>query len=112
MSTWFITGCSTGLGRHLAQETLKRGFNVVVTARDPAMVQDLVVEYPGPRFAWRSTSPTKHISPRRFSKPKVASAASTSSSTMQVMVIAQLSRKLTWRTFTNSSRQTSSERLQ
>lgn len=47
MSTWFITGCSTGLGRHLAQEALKRGFNVVVTARDPAKVQDLVAGYPG-----------------------------------------------------------------
>lgn len=46
MPTWFITGCSTGLGRHLAQATLTRGFNVVVTARDPARVQDIVQGYP------------------------------------------------------------------
>lgn len=46
MSTWFITGCSTGLGRHLAQMALKRGFNVVVTARDPSKVQDIVADYP------------------------------------------------------------------
>ncbi len=42
MSTWLITGCSTGLGRHLAQAVLQHGHNVVVTARDAAKVQDLV----------------------------------------------------------------------
>lgn len=47
MTTWFITGCSTGLGRQLAQATLKRGFNVVVTARDISKVQDIVADYPG-----------------------------------------------------------------
>lgn len=46
MTTWLITGCSTGLGRSLAQATLKAGFNVVVTARDPASVQDIVAAYP------------------------------------------------------------------
>ncbi len=39
---WFITGCSTGFGRELAKEVLKRGFNVVVTARDKSSVEDLV----------------------------------------------------------------------
>jgi NAD(P)-dependent dehydrogenase (short-subunit alcohol dehydrogenase family) len=39
---WFISGCSTGFGRELAQQTIARGFNTVVTARDPAKVQDLV----------------------------------------------------------------------
>lgn len=39
---WFISGCSTGFGRELAQQTIARGFNVVVTARDPAKVADLV----------------------------------------------------------------------
>ena len=34
MSTWLITGCSTGLGRHLAKAVLERGYNAVVTARD------------------------------------------------------------------------------
>jgi NAD(P)-dependent dehydrogenase (short-subunit alcohol dehydrogenase family) len=42
MSTWLITGCSTGLGRSLAQEVLARGHNLVVTARDGAKVRDLV----------------------------------------------------------------------
>ena len=46
MSTWLITGCSTGLGRHLAQAVLKHGDNAVVTARDAAKVQDLVDAHP------------------------------------------------------------------
>lgn len=35
MSTWLITGCSTGLGRALAAAVLDRGWNAAVTARDP-----------------------------------------------------------------------------
>ncbi|EIC85989.1 oxidoreductase [Serratia sp. M24T3] len=40
---WLITGCSTGFGRELAKEVLKKGFKVVVTARDKRSVEDLVV---------------------------------------------------------------------
>ena len=39
---WFITGCSTGFGRALAQEVLAAGHKAVVTARDVAQVKDLV----------------------------------------------------------------------
>ena len=39
---WFITGCSTGFGRHLARHTLALGYPTVVTARHPAQVADLV----------------------------------------------------------------------
>lgn len=39
---WFITGCSTGFGRELARLLLEREYRVVVTARDPATVADLV----------------------------------------------------------------------
>lgn len=39
--TWFITGCSTGFGRALAQHVIALGHNVVVTARDAAQVADL-----------------------------------------------------------------------
>ncbi|GAA4676738.1 oxidoreductase [Frondihabitans cladoniiphilus] len=46
MSTWFITGCSTGLGRSLAEAVLAAGHNAVVTARDAATVQDLVDAHP------------------------------------------------------------------
>ena len=46
MSTWFITGCSTGLGRAFAQAVLERGNSAIVTARDVAKVQDLADAYP------------------------------------------------------------------
>ncbi|MBE1493065.1 NAD(P)-dependent dehydrogenase (short-subunit alcohol dehydrogenase family) [Amycolatopsis lexingtonensis] len=42
---WFITGCSSGLGRALAEAVLNRGRPAVVTARDPASVADLVAAH-------------------------------------------------------------------
>jgi NAD(P)-dependent dehydrogenase (short-subunit alcohol dehydrogenase family) len=39
---WFITGCSTGFGRALARAVIGRGWRVVVTARQPSQVQDLI----------------------------------------------------------------------
>lgn len=44
--TWLITGCSSGLGRSLAKETLKQGYNVVVTARNTDTIQEIVDQYP------------------------------------------------------------------
>lgn len=46
MTTWLITGCSTGLGRSLAAAVLAAGDNAVVTARDVAKVQDLAAQFP------------------------------------------------------------------
>ncbi|MHA7190216.1 oxidoreductase [Arthrobacter sp. MDT2-16] len=51
MATWLITGCSTGLGRALAEAALQRGNNVVVTARDAATVEDLAAPYPDAALA-------------------------------------------------------------
>lgn len=42
---WFITGCSTGFGRELAKEALKKGFRVIVSARDKSRVEDLVTGF-------------------------------------------------------------------
>jgi NAD(P)-dependent dehydrogenase (short-subunit alcohol dehydrogenase family) len=39
---WLITGCSTGLGRALAERIVQRGWHAVVTARDAAQVADIV----------------------------------------------------------------------
>jgi NAD(P)-dependent dehydrogenase (short-subunit alcohol dehydrogenase family) len=39
---WFISGCSSGFGRELAQQTIARGYHVVVTARDVTQVADIV----------------------------------------------------------------------
>ena len=38
---WFITGCSTGFGRELAELVVARGWKAVVTARDKDRVADL-----------------------------------------------------------------------
>lgn len=38
---WFITGCSTGFGRALAERVLARGWRVVATARDVAAIAAL-----------------------------------------------------------------------
>lgn len=46
MSTWLITGCSTGLGRALAEAVIGAGHNAVVTARDAAAVAGLAESAP------------------------------------------------------------------
>ncbi|HEY0185815.1 MAG TPA: oxidoreductase [Rhodopila sp.] len=51
MPTWMITGCSTGFGRELARAVLARGWNAVVTARDPATVADIVAQHAGTALA-------------------------------------------------------------
>jgi NAD(P)-dependent dehydrogenase (short-subunit alcohol dehydrogenase family) len=51
MTTWLITGCSTGIGRALAETVLDRGDNAVVTARDVSRVEDLAAKYPGTALA-------------------------------------------------------------
>ena len=45
MATWFITGCSTGLGRALAAAVLQAGHNAVLTARKPESLDDLVRDF-------------------------------------------------------------------
>ena len=51
MSTWFITGCSTGLGRALAEAVLERGENAAITARDAGRLEDLTKAHPGTALA-------------------------------------------------------------
>jgi NAD(P)-dependent dehydrogenase (short-subunit alcohol dehydrogenase family) len=51
--TWFITGCSSGFGRVLAQEALQRGDRVALTARDTESLVSLVEQYPERARAWR-----------------------------------------------------------
>lgn len=40
-TVWFITGCSTGLGRALAERVIARGLRVVATARDAGSIAAL-----------------------------------------------------------------------
>lgn len=44
--TWLITGCSSGLGKHLAAAVLARGDQLVATARNPESLQELVQQFP------------------------------------------------------------------
>ena len=45
MSSWLITGCSTGIGREIAIAALDAGHRVVVTARKVEAVTDLAEKY-------------------------------------------------------------------
>ena len=51
MSTWLITGCSTGLGRALAEAVLDAGNNAVVTARDEGTLTEIAEKYPASALA-------------------------------------------------------------
>jgi NAD(P)-dependent dehydrogenase (short-subunit alcohol dehydrogenase family) len=51
MPTWFITGCSTGLGRALAEAVLQRGDSAAITARDAGQLEDLAKAHPGTALA-------------------------------------------------------------
>jgi NAD(P)-dependent dehydrogenase (short-subunit alcohol dehydrogenase family) len=46
LTTWFITGCSSGLGHSLASAVLEAGFNAVVTARDADKVKQFEQAFP------------------------------------------------------------------
>jgi NAD(P)-dependent dehydrogenase (short-subunit alcohol dehydrogenase family) len=43
--TWLITGSSRGFGREIAEAALKRGDQVIATARNPDQLDDLVEAY-------------------------------------------------------------------
>lgn len=46
MKTWLITGCSTGIGRGIAEAALKSGDQVIVTARKTDKIRDFQEKYP------------------------------------------------------------------
>ncbi len=46
MATWFITGCSTGIGRATAERAAEAGHRVVATARRPETLDDLAARFP------------------------------------------------------------------
>ena len=51
MTTWFITGASSGLGAALSRAVLDHGDNAVITARNADHLQDLVDAYPNSALA-------------------------------------------------------------
>jgi NAD(P)-dependent dehydrogenase (short-subunit alcohol dehydrogenase family) len=50
-SVWLITGCSSGIGRHVALAALARGHRVAVTARNISTIEDIVAEHPDQAIA-------------------------------------------------------------
>ena len=46
---WLITGCSTGLGRALAEVLIARGERVFASARKPEQIADLVAGHDNAR---------------------------------------------------------------
>jgi NAD(P)-dependent dehydrogenase (short-subunit alcohol dehydrogenase family) len=44
---WFITGCSSGLGRELTEAVLRAGDRCAATSRNASALSDLVERYPG-----------------------------------------------------------------
>jgi len=44
-AAWLVTGCSSGIGRHIALAALARGHRVAVTARRTEAVEDIVAAH-------------------------------------------------------------------
>ena len=44
--TWLVTGCSSGLGRAIAEEVLASGNRVVVTARSIDSARAIALQFP------------------------------------------------------------------
>jgi NAD(P)-dependent dehydrogenase (short-subunit alcohol dehydrogenase family) len=62
--TWFITGTSSGFGRHLTELLLERGDRVAATLRNPRRLDDLAAKY-GDRLWVRDLDVTDTAAMRR-----------------------------------------------
>jgi NAD(P)-dependent dehydrogenase (short-subunit alcohol dehydrogenase family) len=51
MAVWLITGSSRGIGRAIAEVALEAGHRAILTARNPALVADLLARYAGQAIA-------------------------------------------------------------
>ncbi len=74
---WFVTGTSTGFGRSLAEALIAGGERVVVTARDPGTLSDLVRSAPERVLALRLDVTKSEKSKAPCALPRSASAQST-----------------------------------
>jgi uncharacterized protein YbjT (DUF2867 family) len=109
MSTWLITGSSSGLGRNLARAVLDAGHNAVLGARNPSSVKDLADAHPDTALAV-ALDVTDHAQVAGAVQARNVSAASTFSSTTPGTATAPPSRKATTPTSPPCSRPTSSAR--
>ena len=104
--TWLITGCSTGLGRALAEVLIAKGERVFATARKPEELSDLVASHKNARALKLDVTMPTDIKAAVAGSSKRA--ASTSSSTMPAMAISRRSRRATRMAIAPSSRRTCS----
>lgn len=51
MKTWFITGCSSGIGRGIAKAVLENGDQAVITARNVNTLKEFMDDYPNTALA-------------------------------------------------------------
>ena len=51
MKTWFITGCSSGIGKGIAKAVLANGDQAILAARNIGKLQELVDRYPDTSYA-------------------------------------------------------------
>ena len=51
MAVWLITGSSRGIGRAIVEVVLEAGHRAILTARNPALVADLLARYAGQAIA-------------------------------------------------------------
>ena len=77
--TWLITGCSTGFGRAIARHVIELGHNVVVTARNPAQVEDLAAGHADRTLVLELDVTERRGIAQAVPRPSSASAASTCS---------------------------------
>ena len=110
MSTWLITGSSSGLGRDLARAVLDAGHNAVVTARNPDSVKYLADAHPETALAvpLDVTDCAQVAQAVRLGEERFGTSAS--SSTMPDTATAPPSRRATRPTSPHCSPPTSSDR--
>lgn len=51
---WLITGCSSGLGLHLARAALNAGHKVIATSRNPSKTPNIVAQVESLGGFWRT----------------------------------------------------------
>ena len=72
--TWFITGVSSGFGRQLTDQLLRRGDCVVGTVRDKGKVTDVLERYPRSFHAEvldvTDTAGIREVVDRSFARPR------------------------------------------
>ena len=92
---WFITGCSTGFGRELSAILFKRGYRVVVTARDKAKVDDIVAGHDKTGLALKLDVDKQDQIDAAVKATEARFGRIESSSTMPAMAISSPSKKAT-----------------